>query len=136
MLRQVNAAIKATTPADDDAATVALAQEYARLIDHAAPAGKYAKALQWLAAVADTAEDEKSADHARTIVVALSQHTVASDLGPKLLAALDALLLSPRARAAAKKAVADAKPAANPLDQLAERRAGKSRAPAVDTGTP
>lgn len=136
MLRQVNAAIKATTPADDDAATVALAQEYARLIDHAAPAGKYAKALQWLAGVADAAEDEKSADHARTIVIALSQHTVASDLGPKLLAALDALLLSPRARAAAKKAVADAKPAANPLDQLAERRAGKSRAPAVDTGTP
>lgn len=45
-------------------------------------------------------------------------------LGPALLAALEALQLSPRARKAVK---IDDKPAVNPLDQLAERRAGKSR---------
>lgn len=47
-----------------------------------------------------------------------------SKLGPALLAALEALQLSPRARKAVK---IDDKPAVNPLDQLAERRAGKGR---------
>jgi hypothetical protein len=54
-------------------------------------------------------------------------------LGPALLAALEALHMSPRARAAVKKAVTDDKPAANPLDQLADRRAGRGRPQAVDT---
>jgi hypothetical protein len=53
-------------------------------------------------------------------------------LGPLLLAALDALLLSPKARAAAKKAVTDDKPAANALDQLAGRRARRGRAEDLD----
>lgn len=53
-------------------------------------------------------------------------------LGPALLATLEALLMSPRARAAAKKAVTDAKPAANPLDQLADRRARRGRPEDLD----
>lgn len=54
-------------------------------------------------------------------------------LGPPLLAALEALHLSPRARATASRGIKpDAKPVANPLDQLAARRAGKSRAPDLD----
>lgn len=57
-------------------------------------------------------------------------------LGPALLATLEALLMSPRARAAAKKAVTDAKPAANPLDQLAAARARRGRAADLDAGTP
>lgn len=59
-----------------------------------------------------------------------------SKLGPALLACLEALLMSPRARAAAKKAVTSDQPAANPLDQLAERRAGRGRPEAVDAAAP
>lgn len=55
-----------------------------------------------------------------------------SKLGPALLAALEALHMSPRARNAAKKAVTGEQPAANPLDQLAARRAGKGPAASVD----
>lgn len=53
-------------------------------------------------------------------------------LGPPLLAAMEALHLTPRARAAAKKAVTIREPAASPLDELAGRRAGKGRAAPVD----
>lgn len=128
----VRQAVKAAGGDPRDQATVALALRYAALIDNAAPAAKYAAALRWLARVP---VDDPAAEGLREIiVVALSAHTVASDLGPKLLAALDALILSPRARAAAKKAVSDAKPTGSPLDQLAERRAGRRAAPGVDAG--
>ena len=103
-------------------------------IDNAAPAARYAAALRWLAHVES---DDPNAEGLREIiVVALSAHTVASDLGPKLLAALEALVLSPRARAAAKKAVSDARPAGSPLDQIAERRARRRSTPDLDTSTP
>lgn len=54
-------------------------------------------------------------------------------LGPALLAALEALHMSPRARKAVK---VDDKPAANPLDQLASRRARKGRAEDLDAAAP
>jgi hypothetical protein len=57
-------------------------------------------------------------------------------LGPALLAVLESLLLSPRARAAAKKAVSTSEPAANPLDALAERRLRRGRPQAVDAAAP
>lgn len=56
-------------------------------------------------------------------------------LGPALLAALEALRMTPRARAAATKAVTSDKPAANPLDQLAGRRARRGRPEDLDTAT-
>lgn len=55
-----------------------------------------------------------------------------SKLGPALLVALEALHMSPRARAAVKKAVTDDKPAANPLDQLSERRSRRGRTEDLD----
>jgi hypothetical protein len=55
-------------------------------------------------------------------------------LGPALLAVLDALGLTPRARKAVK--TDGQQPSANALDQLAERRAGRGRPQAVDTGAP
>jgi hypothetical protein len=55
-------------------------------------------------------------------------------LGPALLATLDALGLTPRARKAVK--TDGQQPAANPLDQLAERRAGRGRPQAVDAAAP
>jgi hypothetical protein len=57
-------------------------------------------------------------------------------LGPALLAVLEALHMSPRARHAAKKAVTSDQPSANPLDQLAARRAGRGRPTAVDAAAP
>lgn len=53
-------------------------------------------------------------------------------LGPALLAALEALQLSPRARKAVTPVAGQLR--SNPLDQLAAARARKSAAPAVDTG--
>jgi hypothetical protein len=52
-------------------------------------------------------------------------------LGPKLLAALDALGMTPRARAAATKGATSV--GTNPLDQLRERRTRRDRAEAMDS---
>jgi hypothetical protein len=130
----VQAALDAQPPESRDAAVTELALTYARLMDDAAPAAKYAKALGWLESGADS-EDARASEHTHTIVTALSRHTVASDLGPKLLAALEALRMSPRARAAAMKGGKDDKPTGR-LDQLADRRARKGRAETVDAAAP
>lgn len=69
-------------------------------------------------------EDGAAAELALTYARDIDAGGDLSKLGPALLAALEALGLTPRARKAVK---ADDAPAANPLDQLAARRAGKSR---------
>jgi hypothetical protein len=56
-----------------------------------------------------------------------------SKLGPALLAALEALGLTPRARKAVKS---DGQPSANPLDQLAAARSRRGRPQAVDATAP
>lgn len=55
-----------------------------------------------------------------------------SRLGPALLACLEALHMSPRARKAATKVVTSDQRTVNPLDTLAERRLRRGRAPIVD----
>ena len=55
-------------------------------------------------------------------------------LGPALLAALEALGLTPRARKAVK--TDGQQPAANPLDELAAARSRLGRPQAVDTAAP
>ncbi len=129
MLRQVNAAFKDQPVQDRDAGVAEVVRMYARLIDNAGPAGKYRKALVWLATI-DTSE--KGAEHVDVIEWALAQHSVMSDLGPKLLAALEALQMSPRARNTVAKAVSDGLKPISELDQLAARRAGRGGAAAVD----
>lgn len=57
-------------------------------------------------------------------------------LGPALLTALEALHMSPRARAAAKKAVTTGDKPKSRLDELRERRSRKSRATALDAAAP
>jgi hypothetical protein len=131
MLEQaVRDALAVKPAAPEDGAVAALALEYARLSDEAAPAGKYEAALTWLSG--QGADDRDADKHIRTISQALAAHSVASDLGPKLLAALESLEMSPRARGAAKKGTADDKPSANPLDELAARRAGLGNPAPVD----
>lgn len=54
-------------------------------------------------------------------------------IGPPLLAALEALQMSPRARAVAARGVKPDEPAKpSPLDELRERRARKSHPPDLD----
>ena len=109
----------------EDASAVRLARHYAYLLDRAAPASKYAKALEWLA---DVADGDEGAKHAETIRTALSEHSVASDLGPKLLAALTALGMTPAARGALAGKVNPAPDGAvrSPLDELRAKRAAKA----------
>jgi hypothetical protein len=80
--------------------------------------------------------DAAAAELALTYAQQIDEGADLSKLGPALLACLDALLMSPRARAAAKKAVTTSEPAANPLDQLAAARSRRGRTPAVDAAAP
>lgn len=134
--------VVATTVADVNAPAAALAIVYAERIDESnhAPSA-LAAALDQLRLAAQIADEPTLADKIddtnmrafRKVAAALSAVTVASELGPKLLAALDALLLTPKARAGVGKQLAAATPAANPLgalraeeDELAGRRARRT----------
>lgn len=84
-----------------DRGAAALARNYARLIDEAAPSATYAKHLLAVREALDVMRIEgvrvvgydvdKAYD---AILMALSDHSVASDLGPKLLAVLTSLGLT------------------------------------------
>lgn len=82
-----------------------------------------------LAQTSRTDADAAVAELALTYAAAIdSGEGDPAKLGAGLLTCLESLLMSPRARAAAKKAVTTSEPAANPLDQLAVARARKGRA--------
>ena len=122
MLGQLNEGLGAVELEVKDRPTAALARYYAELLDNAAPAAKYEKALSWLAGGASQ-EDPKADDYTRVITTALNEHSTASDLGPKLLAALTALGMTPAAAG-----VAIPKPGAvpqSPLDELRQKRADR-----------
>ena len=120
MLEQVNRALGAVKIEPKDQATAELARHYARLIDNAAPAAKYAEALVWLRGCETNARTEK---FLVTIETALSEHSSSSDFGPKLLAALTALGMTPAAAGTIATPV-DTGPT-SPLDELRKRRAAK-----------
>jgi hypothetical protein len=111
-----------------DAGVVALAKRYAHLIDEAAPAANYGEPLRVLGLVVHT-RDERQA--LQRITDALSAHSVASDLGPKLLATLTALGLTPAARQAKGGEAGDTGVGGTKLGDLrdaARRRAERQRA--------
>ena len=101
LARSVGAALDAAKVRPEDRGTAELARRYAALIDEATPASKYRtplraldRALDMLATFEPLAAME--ADEQLTkIKDALGAHSVTSDLGPKLLAALVALGLTP-----------------------------------------
>ncbi|MDM4721147.1 hypothetical protein QTQ03_16640 [Micromonospora sp. WMMA1363] len=78
----------------------------------------------------DTATAELALTYARDIDNGAAE---LSKIGPPLLAALEALRLSPRARATGKGAKSDEPGNAGRLDELRARRARKSRTTPVDT---
>lgn len=114
------------------AAAVELARRYARLLDEPAVAAKYRQPLNMLRkAFAHFAEtinmtptEAKSLEMAEiTIVTALGEHSVASDLGPKLLAALTALNMTlPVTKPAEKTGEPSVKPAGPLADVRAEAK--------------
>ena len=119
--------VVATAAADRAAPAAALAIAYAERIDESGHVGlALAAALDQLRRAAELADEANPNDRAddtnmkafRKVAAALSAVTVASDLGPKLLAALDALLLTPKARASVSDGLPTAKPAGNPVDAL------------------
>lgn len=105
----VRAALEAQPPEPRDAAAAALAQKYA---DHLDQEHRPCEGC------------ECTGDHTKT--------------GPALLAALEALQMTPRARALAAKGRKTDAPAAGPsrLDQLRERRDRKQQAAAGDAAAP
>jgi hypothetical protein len=115
--------------ADKNAPAAVLALTYAASIDEAThvPLG-LAEALARLALAAQLADetspegtpDDVYARAFRKVAAAVSAVSVAGDLGPKLLAALDALLVTPKAQRAIGAALPGAPPA-NPLQRLRER---------------
>lgn len=111
MTRAVAAAIDAAKIRAEDRGTAELVRRYAVLIDEATPASKYRpplramrRALDMLATFEPLAAAEADAQLVK-IADALAAHSVMSDLGPKLLAALIALGLTPAAARAMGKGV-------------------------------
>lgn len=121
----VRAALRGRSSADPrDGAAERLALVYAELIDNAAPSSKYRRPLDVLRAVVESSDFEEAPEALQVIVTALAEHTVASDLGPKLAAVLGALGLTTASRGEQKGEKRSAP--ANPLDELKARR--RSRA--------
>lgn len=128
LITAVRAALRGRSSADPrDVAAERLALTYAELIDNAAPAAKYRKALAVLGRAVDSYQGldaEDAAEAFETVRDALAEHSVASDLGPKLTVVLTALGLTTAARGE-QKGEKRAAPA-NPLDELRARRAARS----------
>jgi len=116
-----------------DAAAEGLALHYARLIDQAAPAAKYRKHLRALAGALARyggADRDDALEALDALTVALGEHTVASDLGPKLLGVLVGLGLAGRPAGKDDPREQQQQPA-NPLeairDEVAQQRAKHAR---------
>ncbi|HMG43947.1 MAG TPA: hypothetical protein VK611_21620 [Acidimicrobiales bacterium] len=120
--RALAKALRAATVDDRDAATVALAKRLAALLDESAPRSAYEEHLLKVArAVASCDEPDDEVDRAlRKIADALGRHSVASDLGPKYLATLTALGLTPAARGTKEGGQVVSGP--SKLDELRARR--------------
>jgi hypothetical protein len=121
----VEAALRGRDKTDPrDKAAERLALHYAGLIDQAAPAARYRKWLATLSQAAAHTDDPDAEEAFEQIATALAEHSVASDLGPKLLAVLTSLGLTTAGRGAAKDAGGKSA-AASPLDEIRARRAAR-----------
>lgn len=122
MAAAVDASLATAPTRPEDAGTVALVRRYAALIDAATPASKYRPLLRSVRAALDPGDDAAREAYVK-IEDALGAHSVASDLGPKLLAALTALGMTLAGRGAAGKGGGPAVGArSTKLDELRARR--------------
>lgn len=126
MLRAVAAALRdAQVPAVDGGAR-ALARRYAALIDEAVPLAKYEEPLRVLRQAVRECSDPNAEKHLVKIEAALSAHSVASDLGPKLLAVLTSLGMTAAGRGV-KGGGQGAGTVPSKLDELRQRRQRRQR---------
>lgn len=128
VLTALNAALRVSKPEGQDAATVALAKRYALELDEAVVISvKMTKALRRLADCDGV--DAELFEQFEALAARIEATHVSATIGPKLLAALEQLHLTPKARIVVK---GGGVPSAGPseLDKLRARRQG--RAAAVD----
>jgi hypothetical protein len=133
--RALSAALRAAEADKRDVGAVALAKQYAALIDDASVLAKYDKpldGLRYALDVLDRLEPLVGADaheDLKKITDALAAHSVASDLGPKLLATLTQLGMTPAGRGVRGDARATV---AKGLDELRARRASRAERARAD----
>jgi hypothetical protein len=132
MARAVAAALRSAKPPASDKAAVELAKRYAALLDDAAVNATYVKPLRELRAAVALAGTPAAQDALVKLETALSAHSVASDLGPKLLAALTALGLTAAGRGGVKGGGSGVGAVAGKLDELRERRERRRRGAGAD----
>jgi hypothetical protein len=123
------------TIAEQDRAAVQLARKYAALLDQATPASKYRAPLDKLASA--VRRNPEAADALERIRDALGAHSVLSDLGPKYLAVLAQLGLTPAARgvkAGTGPASGQQPSTRNELKDAREKRERQRRGLAADPG--
>jgi len=109
-----------------DGAAVALAKRYAALLDEATPATTYRDAMRKISRALDP-DDEAAAVAWSKIADALGAHSVASDLGPKYLAALTALGMTPAGRGVRVAAAEPNSKPKGPTDELRGKRDERER---------
>lgn len=120
VLKALDAALTAAPPAEVDEATVALAKRYALELDDAALIStRMTKALRRLDQCDDV--DTELFEQFEALAARIEEAHVAALIGPKLLAALEQLNMTPASR---KAVVGGTAPPAgkSTLDELRERR--------------
>lgn len=127
MARAVSAALRAATDKQArDGGAVALAKRYAALIDEATVQAKYADPLKVLRRAVNECSDPHAGKALDRVEQALAAHSVASDLGPKLLEALKQMGMTVAGRPAAKEGGAPGAAVAAAIDEFTERRQRRS----------
>lgn len=109
-------------PADE--ASRALVVQYATMIDTSAAEGSMADAMRFVASAVQLASDPVIDAAWRKVERAMSDHSLMSDFGPKLLAALESLGMTPRARRALVREATNGP--ASPVDELRARKIARS----------
>lgn len=122
MAKALAEALKTAPTLPRDKSAVALAKRYAELIDNAQYAAKYRAPLRMLRSALPP--DPRLLDAYEKVADALAEHSVASDLGPKLLAVLTSLGMTAAGRSA-KGGAADGPRVPDELAALRDRAAGR-----------
>lgn len=130
--RALDEALTNVTVQTRDKAAVQLARRYAALLDEAAPASRYREPLLLISQALPA--DPPIEKAFRTIADALGAHSVASDLGPKLLAVLTSLGMTPAGRGAKDATPPGGDGPKGKADELSQRREERERRRAEGTG--
>lgn len=118
------------TLSETDRAAAQLARVYAEAIDDALVVAEEAKLIE--------PEGENDARVLQGLLRRVEAQAVLGELGPKLLAVLESLGASPKARAALRArggGPGDGSSAKSKLDELRERRSRKHSPPVVDASS-